>query len=626
MWRASRLSFVVGPAGVGKTSLLQAGALPLVKEKRVNVLPVGHISHGAAFPWAALPSQNPYSIALLSSWSPGTPPTRLASVSVSDFIGRRAERQDTPILAVIDQAEELLADPGPRWSHRQRFIDMLWSAVEQHPQLRLLLVVRDVSGALVTSALRNGAFGSPPRHEVAPLSPGDALNAVTGPLADSGRSFSPGAADGLLTDLQTSILYYADGTERTSLSYSVEPVLLQAVCSRLWRSLPADVQIITTDSIRRYGRVSTALAAFCGHAVAAVAEEHEMTASRLRRWLLQTFVAGDGKRKEAYEGPAGIGGMSNAVIRALEDRHLLHSSPRSDDRTRWYELLSERLIGPLDDVAIGAAPASPPGSYLRAAERTLSLSDLKSADRYARLALRAASVADHRLRAEASSLLGNIAYEREKPGEAEPWYRRAAEEFGAMSDRSEVAYQLAAVGQTLIDQKNLAAARDQLLKAADRGPADPILQTGLARALWRLGEGRTAVAILDGALSIDAGNRETIGARGEILADLGQARAALRDLDRLTSPVSPSARAARGLALAQLGDHEAASADIEGAVDTAPRNGFVLFYAARAAEPGDHAAAAELARRAMEAMDPELSAHHQDQARRIYEQNQAELA
>ena len=53
MWLASGLSFVAGPAGAGKTSLLQAGALPLVKDKRVDVLPVGHISPGAAFPLKA---------------------------------------------------------------------------------------------------------------------------------------------------------------------------------------------------------------------------------------------------------------------------------------------------------------------------------------------------------------------------------------------------------------------------------------------------------------------------------------------------------------------------------------------------------------------------------------------
>jgi tetratricopeptide (TPR) repeat protein len=613
MWQDSQLSLVVGPAGIGKTSLLQAGVLPLVNAGHANVLPTGRISHGAAFPWAALPSQNPFSIALLSSWSPGTPPTRLAGITVGDFIGRRAERQEGPILAIIDQAEELLTDSGPRWSHRRRFLEGLREALNQYPRLHLLLIARDEA-----SALLGDAFGPCSRHDVGPLSRDDALDAVTGPLARSGRAYGPGAAAVLVSDLQTSNLIGADGAERVSVSDSVEPALLQVSCDRLWRCLPGNHEVVTAQDIRRYGDVSSGLSAFCGHALATVAEEHEMTAPRLRRWLLRTFVTADGGRTGAYEGPARTQGMTNAVVRALEDQHLLHASRRSGSRSRYYELLSDRLIEPLRDAVTTPTAGSPPDSYLRAAERTLSLSDLDSAERYARLTLRAVGEADLRLRAEASSLLGNIAYEREKPSDAAPWYRKAAEEFGAVSDSAAVAYQLAAVGQTLIDQGQLGDARDQLLKAANRGPDDAILQTGLARALWRLGEGRAAVAILDGALGIDAGNREAIGTRGEILADLGDARAALRDLTRMTKPMDPSVQAARGLALAQIGDHEAASLDIQAALNAAQQNGFVLLCAARVAEQTSRAAAADLARRAMDAMDLALSPHHQAEAQRLY--------
>jgi tetratricopeptide (TPR) repeat protein len=616
LWQKCRLSIAAGPAGIGKTSLLQAGVLPLVEAGKADVLPPGRISHGAAFPWAALPSQNPYSIALLSSWSPGTPPTRLAGVSIADFIARRAERHDAPILAVIDQAEELLTDSGPRWSHRRRFIQGLQAALEQHSRLHLLLMVRAEASASLGKAFRQAA-----RYDVRPLSPGGALDAVKRPLERTGRAFERGAAAALVTDLQTSNLISDDGTEQVSFSESVEPVLLQVSCSRLWRTLPADLKIIATRDVRRYGDVTAALSEYCGDAVATVAEEHEVTASRLRRWLIKTFVTEHGRRTGTYEGATVTAGMPNAVVRALEDQHLLRASQRPG--SRWYELLSDRLIEPLGDAAVGPAASSPPESHLRAAERMLSLSELDSAEHYARLTLRAAGEADLRLRAEASSLLGNIAYEREKPADAAPWYRQAAEAFAAVNDTNAVAYQLAAVGQTLIDQGQLGDARDQLLKASDRGPDDPILQAGLARALWWLGEGRAAVAILDGALSTNGGNREAIAARGEILADLGDARAALRDLERLQSPVPPSAQAARGLAHAQLDDWDAARKDIDAAINAARQNGFVLLYAARVAERTDRAAVADLARQAVEAVDPGLSRHHQAMAQRLYQESHA---
>jgi hypothetical protein len=66
-WQNNSLTFAVGRAGRGKTSLLQASVLPLLADQNVTVLPIGRLSHGATFPFAALPGQNPYTLALLCS-------------------------------------------------------------------------------------------------------------------------------------------------------------------------------------------------------------------------------------------------------------------------------------------------------------------------------------------------------------------------------------------------------------------------------------------------------------------------------------------------------------------------------------------------------------------------------
>lgn len=60
--------------------------------------------------------------------------------------------------------------------------------------------------------------------------------------------------------------------------------------------------------------------------------------------------------------------------------------------------------------------------------------------------------------------------------------------------------------------------------------------------------------VLTKVLGIDGGNVAALQARGEILADLGEARYAMLDLDRLNLQGRPSTRAARGLALAELSD------------------------------------------------------------------------
>jgi len=85
-WQDNRIVFAAGPVACGKTSLLNAGVLPILTRDRVHVLPPGQVSCGATFPSAALPKHNPYTLALLCSWSPGEAPTRLVDLTVRDFI------------------------------------------------------------------------------------------------------------------------------------------------------------------------------------------------------------------------------------------------------------------------------------------------------------------------------------------------------------------------------------------------------------------------------------------------------------------------------------------------------------------------------------------------------------
>jgi tetratricopeptide (TPR) repeat protein len=607
LWQVNRLTFVVGNAGRGKTSLLDAGILPALSRENAIVLPVGRLSYGATFPFAALPPHNPYTLALLRSWSPGETVTRLAGLTIGEFIQRQARKG--PILAAIDPADELLADSGPRTVHRRRFLSELVEALKATPRLHLLVVGREEASGVMAKALGNGA-----RLDVPKLAWLSALDAVNKPLESTGRSFGDGAAEKLLVDVQASRIAVDDGTERDATDDWVEPALLQIVCDHLWTSLPTDVKVITTRDIRTYGIVDTALAAYWGIVIAEVAEDHDLTAKRMGSWLRSTFITEHGRRNKVYEGTRTTAGMSNAVVRALEDRYLL--TRRVQSGARWYELLSDRLIEPLLKAPEVRPSAVTPGAYLRGAERALALGELDLAERYAKEIASAPLGVGVQVHAEARTLLGNIAFEREKPEEAEACYREAAELFGTVSDTQAMAHELAAVGQTLVAQGRFAEAVDELHAAAGRIPNDLVVQVDLALALWQLGAGQAAVTVLTRALGIDGGNVAALQARGEILADLGEPREAMRDLDRVIPYGRPSTRAARGLALAELGDKSAARKEVEDAVAEAQRNGPVLLYAARAFhESGDDGAARHYAAEAADATDPPLSPPHRVIAR-----------
>jgi len=108
-WQDNRISLVIGPVASGKTSLLQAGVMPIVAIDRGHVLPPGRVSNSAAFPVGAFPDHNPYTLALLRSWSPGEAATRFVDRSIRDFVAAQARSHAGPLYAAIDQADDLLA-------------------------------------------------------------------------------------------------------------------------------------------------------------------------------------------------------------------------------------------------------------------------------------------------------------------------------------------------------------------------------------------------------------------------------------------------------------------------------------------------------------------------------------
>lgn len=620
LWQDNRVTLLTGPVASGKTSLLNAGVLPLLKQNRTYFLPVGRISYGSTFARAALPEHNPFTLALLQSWSPGMAVTELVDLTIRDFIQIERERQHGlyggPLLAAIDQVDDLLTDPGPRQEYRKKFLEALADAVLDQPGLHLLLAARDEAADLISKMAGGVAV-----FNLTALTRQDAIEAITGPTAGTGRSFADGSAERLVIDLQSRRVTAVDGAEHVIVDDSIEPALLQVICEELWSALPPDTQQITERDVRLFADVDTVLAAHCSAVIAAVADDHDLRVRRLRTWLLDTFVTELGLPGMAYEGRETTAGMPNAAARALKDCHLL-SSIRQEG-ARWYKLLSARLIEPLRQAVDTRPPPPRPAEHLSAAERALTRGELDTAERYALTALRSALDEDLRLHAEIESLLGNIAVERERPAEAESHYRAAAYLYEAMHDNLSATSQLAAAGQTLVAQDRLPEAVSELHGVIGRMPGDPVMQTDLALALWRMGESQAAISVLTSFLvTVDGGSSVALRARGEILADLGEAHQAISDLDRVTLEERPSSRAARGLALAELGDQPRANIEVDNAVAEAPRNGAVLLYAARAkALSGDEYAAKELARRAVDAKDLALSPHQRKVALQLAARN-----
>ncbi|HKR50185.1 MAG TPA: tetratricopeptide repeat protein [Pseudonocardiaceae bacterium] len=627
LWRANRLTVLYGASGVGKTSLLMAGVIPLLDPGSAEVLPPGRVSHGSTFPLAALPEHNPYTFALLTSWSPDEPETSLAGLAVPDFLRRHSKRTDRhgrplPVFAAIDQAEELFAGSAHHNRHRRPFINELVEALDEHPDLHLLLSIRESSRVDLIPYEHDLGHSSQAWFRLLPLTPETALEAVREPLEGTDRSFAPGAAEGLVDSLRASEIVSATGQRSSVIAEDVEPALLQIVCSQLWETLPDDINVIRSHQLRTYADVGRTLTDFCGRVLITIADDHGLHATELRSWLQRTFVTELGRRNTVAEDLKETAGMPNAVVRALENRHILKAERRSG--SRWYELQHDRLIEPIrrmDDTVLRLPPQVRPAEYLRTAAEALAAGELALAEEQAERALYASADTDLRLRAEAESFLGNIAHERGEPTQAEAHYRAAAPLFEVLQDTPTVARTLAAIGQSVLAQGRRAEAMDELRAAVERVPNDLTVQTELAWTLWHLGQQSAAITILTGVLAIDGNAPAALRARGEILAAMGDAENALRDLNRVRRQQRPATRAARGLALAMVRNLGEADQEIAIALSEAPESGPVLLYAARvAALSGDPVMVADRARRALVATDPPLPPHQREAALSILNQ------
>jgi tetratricopeptide (TPR) repeat protein len=616
IWRSNKLTVLYGASGVGKTSLLQAGVMPVIDRSQYDVLPAGRLQSGLPVGTGAPDpgGRDLFTFPLLQSWAPNVAAESLAGLSIGGFFGRRAPRQDVygdliPTLIAIDQAEELFGALPLRRRALDEFVAELAEALDRFPGLRLLLSLReDYLAAMIPYEYQLGGQARM-RSRLMPFDPATALEAIREPAQCAGASFEDGAAEEIVAELRTVKVTNVHGDHSTISVDAIEPGSVQIVCSELWNSLPQGTRRITQSDVQRYANVDKSLASFFSRALAEVAAEQQIPAARIREWLSETFITEHGTRGTAYQGLRETAGMSNQVVRALEDRRILRAEHRSG--IRWYELQHDRLIEP-----VWQADAR---EQLTAAELARDTGKWDLARTYALQAIRFAFGDDElRLRGDAERLLGDVCADLGEIDEALERYQIAAGLHEVWGDQLAVGQSLAALGQLLMSRGDYLAAMDHLSAAAARveGVLAIQVQIDLARAMWFTGEPQVALTVITNLLSGNGDELLALRLRGEILADLGDSAGALRDLDRVRRNQTPDTIAARALALALAGRFEAADQEAADARANGDASGPALLRVARVLSlRGNAAEAAAVAGQALVAREPALPRHFVKEAR-----------
>jgi tetratricopeptide (TPR) repeat protein/GTPase SAR1 family protein len=639
LWLESRLVVVYGMGGVGKTSLVQAGVLPLMAEAAgIDLLPpvrldtASHTGHDAAEVLYSYPSLH----ALLQVWDTAdndVPENSLAGLFASHSRRQYGDRQPEGILAAIDQFEKIFIQPE---GESEVFLGELASALDAVPALRILLVADDevidqIRAQTVKLGIQRATY-----YQVDQLSREGALEAITRPLEWAGHSLGSGAAEKLIEK----VMVADSGDPSQFLDGTVDPLLLQIIASEFWSCAAWDHGKITAEEVDDLLDADKAFRHFYDSAVARAHANSDQSETAIRGWVEETFIDRNGQPRFARRGRALTRGMPAAVIDALVEVHFLFVDQRSAGE--WcgirYIGLVRAILGVNhlwrsvagEDALKYIPDLTTPEVLYEAARDALTEGDMATAQSFAGLAIeRYRKSGDERSIGHALLLRGDIACSRGDLGSAEESFQGALTRFTALQDRNLTARTLSALGevQMLAGDYRKAAEFQQL--AIDQVPTYVGAMVGLGYARWFSGSPADAEAWFSQALTWDSKSAAALVGRGQVRAEMHESAAALRDIDRaleigLSAYDEVDALSARGLALAGLDRWDEAERALAVARIREPGRARTLLRSARVSAMSGRLekASAELAG-AMDAQ-PSLSPWEETSSRRLQAKLRAE--
>lgn len=339
-------------SGAGKTSLINAGLLPLLEEEEFEILPLARVR--GLIPENVEPAEisNVYVFNTLLSWAKEQDDSsRLAQMRLEEFLDQREHLSDeeglvAPRVLIFDQFEELFAFYPERWQDREGFFEQVHNALEADPLLRVVFIIREDYVALLDPYASTLPEKLRTRYRLERLRADAALSAITGPLAGTGRSFAEDTVETLVDELLKVRVETASGKTEVVTGEFVEPVQLQVVCRGLWHDLPPEVTTITRDHLHAFGDVNQALSRFYQRSIKRTIQESGVREQDLRAWFEKSLITPAGTRGTVYRGRRDTGGIPNRAVQELEDLHLIRGEWRAG--ARWYELTHDRFIGPIE--------------------------------------------------------------------------------------------------------------------------------------------------------------------------------------------------------------------------------------------------------------------------------------
>ena len=324
--RADHACSIVGPAGIGKTSLVFAGVVPVLRQ--------GAVEGSDRWPVVAVQAGDRPTLSLAAAMlKPADVPDARPEAVLDDVDGLLASLRGRfgGVLLVVDQLEELFTrtDPVERRSFTRYLTALCRSG---HDLVVPILAMRsDFVDVAMSSPDLAGLLTAP--IAVGPLDAKEQRAAIEVPARRLGLALEPGLTDRLLTDV-------ADAPGALT--------LLQFVLDQLWRDQRDGY--LTHASYERTGGVAHALAYHADAAIKDLTTGDQQVAKKILLQLVELSEDGDRRRRtlgivDLAAGPEGESpdaARISAVIEQLIGQRLL--ATRSVKGQLQVELAHDAII------------------------------------------------------------------------------------------------------------------------------------------------------------------------------------------------------------------------------------------------------------------------------------------
>ncbi|MCP5109032.1 MAG: ATP-binding protein, partial [bacterium] len=212
---STRLLVLFSPSGSGKTSLINAGVRPQLEDMGYKTI------------YTRLEDDPIPSVCTAVSQALELPPCE-EKEDLYEFMKKAAQTAGQPLVIFLDQFEEFFITFRKHHGLREKFIkEIARIRYDSNLSVSFVFSLRDDYYGQLQEFRKHIPSINNSNIWLQPFSDEVAKRAIEGPIKAVGWNFEEGMVDRLVKDLKK------DGT-------SIEPILLQMVCSRFWEKREMD--------------------------------------------------------------------------------------------------------------------------------------------------------------------------------------------------------------------------------------------------------------------------------------------------------------------------------------------------------------------------------------------------